>query len=107
LAKHTDSDFFEDLIKHIAEHLTENGLCWLVLPLETSALVKSLVQQHQLNVQKIISVHSFEKSTPYREIVCFGLKEILEEKSKLVIYEAVNKYSEEYKKLLQPYFIAF
>lgn len=107
LAKHADGDFFEALVKYIAEHLTENGLCWLVLPLETSALVKILGQQYYLHLQKTISIHSFEESLPHREIVCFGSNEILEEKSKLVIYEAVNKYSEEYKKLLQPYFIAF
>ncbi|SDS65142.1 tRNA1Val (adenine37-N6)-methyltransferase [Mucilaginibacter mallensis] len=107
LAKHADGDFFEILIKYIAEHLTENGLCWLVLPLETSALVKALVQQYRLYLQKVIAIHSFEESAPHREVVRFGLNEISEVKSKMVIYEAVNKYSEEYKKLLHPYFIAF
>jgi len=107
LAKHTDEDFFERLIKAIAERLTQNGLCWLVLPLQAAGLVRGLAKLYKLYVQKIIVVHSFAHSTPHREIVCFGFREISIQISNFTIYKAPGAYSDEYEQLLQPYFIAF
>jgi len=107
LAKHTDGDFFEELIAGVAEHLTKNGACWMVLPLQAAELVSDIVIRNGLYLQKRKAIHSFEGSDPHREIVVFGFKEVSKEISKLVIYKAVNTYTEEYNQLLKPYFIAF
>jgi tRNA1Val (adenine37-N6)-methyltransferase len=107
VAKHTDEEFFEDMIKGVSQHLSENGLCWLILPLSTAWLVKELTFNANMFLQKVISIHSFDHSGPHREIVSFGLNECKAESSKLVIYESVGNYSAEYKELLKPYFIAF
>lgn len=107
LAKHADGDFFEVLIKNVAEHLAENGLCWLVLPLETSVLVKTLAQQYQLYLQKVISIHSFEESLPHREIVCFGLKKFETINEKFVIYNEPKVYSKIYEDTLKDFFTIF
>jgi len=107
LAKHTEVNFFEVLLKDIAGHLSENGACWLVLPLETASLVNELIKQNGLNLQKAMNIHSYPHSVAHRVILCFGFKEILPEISKLTIYQAAGIYSEEYQKLLQPYFLAF
>jgi tRNA1Val (adenine37-N6)-methyltransferase len=107
LAKHADEDFFEILIKHIAKHLTENGLCWLVLPLETSALVKTLALRYQLYLQRVISIHSFKESAPHREIVCFGLKNIETTFQKFVIYDEPKVYSKMYEGTLKDFFTIF
>jgi len=95
------------LIKHIAKHLTENGLCGLVLPLETSALVKTLAHRYQLYLQKIISVHSFEESVPNREIVCFGLKNEEKLDEQFVIYDEPKVYSKMYINSLKDFFTIF
>jgi len=107
VAKHTDKDFFEGLITGITKHLTESGLCWLILPLQAAELVRDLALKSSLFLNKAINVHSFEHSTPHREILCFGLNRCEAENSKLVIYESVGNYSTDYKELLKPYFIAF
>lgn len=107
LAKHTDSDFLELLIRHIAAYLTADGLCWLVLPLETSALVKKLAQQRRLHVQKAISIHSFEESLPHREIVCFGLKNTESTVQQFVIYDEPKVYSKMYADTLKDFFTIF
>jgi len=107
IAKHTDKVFFEDLIKGISQHLTENGLCWLILPLPTMELVMELASNNDLFIHKTISVHSFDHSEAHREILCFGLKKCEIENNKLVIYESVGNYSAVYKQILKPYFIAF
>ena len=107
LAKHADGDFFEVLIKHVAEHLTGNGLCWLVLPLETSALVKTLADQHLLYLQKIISVHSFEESAPHREIIRFGLQNVEITAGQFIIYDEPKVYSKIYEDTLKDFFTIF
>lgn len=107
LAKHTDADFFEGLIKDIGVHLSPNGASWFILPIQTVAMVKSLAIQNGMYLQKEIRIRSFEHSESHREIVCFGFEEVSLEKCNLTIYDAVNVYTEEYKKLLQSYFLAF
>ncbi|SHM94419.1 tRNA1(Val) (adenine(37)-N6)-methyltransferase [Mucilaginibacter sp. OK098] len=107
LAKHTDADFFEGLIKNIAEHLSLKGLCWLILPVQTATLIKDLAMQNDLYPQKTIVIRSFENSEPHRAIVCFGFKDVLPQTANFTIYEAEGIYSDEYKTLLQPYFLNF
>lgn len=107
LAKHTDVYFFETLMDNVATHLTENGQCWLILPLETAQLVKGLAEQHQLYVNQIITLHSYKASDPHREILAFGLKKTIEQKMQFVIYEEQNKYSEQYQKALKDFFTIF
>jgi tRNA1Val (adenine37-N6)-methyltransferase len=107
LAKHTDADFFEGLMKGIAEHLSPKGLCWLILPVQTATLIKDLAKQNGLYQHKSIAIQSFENSEPHREIVCFGFGDIPTEITILTIYKAINIYTVAYKQLLQPYFIAF
>jgi len=107
VAKHTDKYFFEILIKHIAGHLTEDGVCWLILPLETSTLVKIIAEQFQLYPQKIITVHSFENSEPHREIICFRRKNKQQANEQLVIYDEPKVYSKLYQDTLKDFLTIF
>lgn len=107
LAKHTDADFFEELMKGIAGHLSPNGTCWLILPVQTALLIKSLAAQNGMSLQKEISIRSFEHSEPHREVVCFGFGEKTVEIVGFTIYESAGVYTDEYKTLLQPFFLNF
>jgi len=106
-AKHTDVSFFEMLMKDVAEYLTKDGLCWLVLPIETSAEVKSLAAQNGMSLQGKIAIRSFKDSAPHREIVCFGFEDKPVALSEFMIYQSAGVYTDQYKELLKPYFIAF
>jgi len=106
-AKHTDVDFFEQLIKGISAHLSADGLCWLVLPVETAAEVKLLAAQNGLQVQRKVDIRSFADSDPHREIMCLGFDDKVAEMGKFVIYQSAGVYTEAYKQLLKPYFLAF
>lgn len=106
-AKHTDVDFFERLIKDVSEHLSPDGLCWLVLPLETAAEVKLLAASNGLRVQKKVNVMSFGDAEPHREIICLGFKDRITKIDKFVIYQSAGVYTEAYIELLKPYFLAF
>jgi len=107
LAKHTDVDFFEKLIKCIANHLSANGFCWLILPVTLTDVIIELGANLSLYPQKVINVHSFTHSEAHRVIICFGFSKVLVQITKFTIYKSVGVYSEEYQKSLQPYFIPF
>jgi len=107
LAKHTDVDFFEKMIKYIANHLSPLGNCWLILPVTLTNAIIELGANRSLYPQKIINVHSYSHSEAHRVIMCFGFNKVLVQITKFTIYKSVGVYSEEYQKLLQPYFIAF
>lgn len=106
-AKHADVDFFAGLMKGVAEHLSPDGLCWLILPVDTAEEVGPLAARHNLFEQRIISIRSFKESEHHRQIICFGFGDQTTEANDFVIYQSVGVYSEQYKELLKPYFIAF
>ena len=107
LAKHTDADFFEGLIKDITGHLSTSGTCWLVLPIQTAGLIKALAIENGMYLQKEISIKSFDHSEPHRQIVCFGFKDEATEIDSITIYETAGAYTGEYKILLQPFFLNY
>jgi tRNA1Val (adenine37-N6)-methyltransferase len=107
LAKHADEAFFERLISTASAHLTANGLLCLILPMAIAELVISLAEKANLHQQNNISIRSFENDDSHRLIIYFGFEQVAIKEEKFVIYKSVGNYSEEYIKLLQPYFIAF
>ncbi|MDB4902396.1 MAG: yfiC [Mucilaginibacter sp.] len=107
LAKHTDIDFFEKLIKSASEHLTRDGSFWLILPANIAGTFIELTAGHLTYPQRIINIQSYPHSQPHRVILCFGFDKVSAQNANFTIYKAVGIYSEEYQKLLQPYFIAF
>lgn len=106
-AKHTDVEFFDRLIKGVSGHLSQNGFCWLILPVETSDEVKLLAAQNDMQIQKQINIRSFADSEPHREIICVGFGKMPVAESEFVIYQSVGIYTAEYKELLKPYFLTF
>jgi len=107
LAKHTDIDFFKRLIKAVSNHLAVNGSCWLILPATLMEMVISLAAAYKINLQKTVNIHSYAHSGAHRVILSIGFNEVSAEIINLTIYKAEGIYSEEYKTLLQPYFLAF
>ena len=107
LAKHTEASFFEMLIKGIARSLTDKGCCWLILSTDAAAEVKPLIKQNGMCLWRTIDIYSYQHSGPHRAILCFGFAKVSYQTSKFTIYKAAGIYSEEYSKLLKPYFIAF
>lgn len=107
LAKHADVRFFKKMISSIGQHLIDGGQCWLILPLQTSVLVKELAAKHQLHLQQLIHVKSYQHSAPHRELVVFGLDEAIIIESKFVIYNEPKQHSEQYRIALQDFFTIF
>ena len=107
LAKHTDLSFFEILFEDISNHLTENGCFWIILPIDVALLVKPFATKNGLNIQQVINIKSFKNIAPHREIIRFGFNLNIPIIEDFIIYDKVGIYSNYYRKILQPYFLAF
>jgi len=107
LAKHAGDGFFEGLIEAVASHLTENATCWLVLPIDTAEVVKTLAAKYRLYPQKIIKVHSFKNDKPHREILALGFDASQLEDERLVIYDEPKVYSGQYQEILKDFLTIF
>ncbi len=107
LAKHADTGFFEELIEQVSEHLADSGECWLILPLPTAQLVKSLADQQGLHLQKVIFIKSFAYSEPHREILVLSHSKTPTAHEDFVIYDGVKVYSQAYQNKLRDFFTIF
>ncbi len=107
LAKHADLLFFETLLQNIPSHLSANGCFWLILPVEVAQITRELALQNRLYCIKLIKIKSFKDSEVHREIICFGLEEVFFDTEDFIIYDSIGVYSEGYRTILQPYFLAF
>jgi tRNA1Val (adenine37-N6)-methyltransferase len=107
LAKHTDIDFFEQLIKGMAGHLAPGGVCWLILPAALTETIVELALTSGLYLAGMVNVQSYPHSKTHRVILNLSFNNLPAQISNLTIYKAAGIYSEEYQKLLQSYFIAF
>ncbi|MDN3547366.1 tRNA1(Val) (adenine(37)-N6)-methyltransferase [Mucilaginibacter aquaedulcis] len=107
LAKHAGDGFFKGMMNKVSKHLTPNGACWLILPVDTAMLVKSLALSFGLYVQKIIKIRSFDHDEPHREILVFVLDASLITEETLVIYDGPKVYTQQYQELLRNFLIIF
>ena len=107
LAKHTDEDFFKNLINYISRHLAIDGLLYLILPLETAELVKQLAKSNKLYIKRIIKIYSYKESAPHREVVVLSLDKTKVDDGQFIIYDAPKVYSKQYQGLLKDFFTIF
>lgn len=107
LAKHTDIEFFERLIKTVCTHLKTHGCFWIIVPVVLKKMIIDMAQKYTAFPRNILNIRSYTHSDMHRIIVCFSFDKVSTQISTLTIYEATGVYSEEYQKLLQPYFLNF
>ncbi len=107
LAKHAGKNFFEQLIKCIARQLNGGGACWLILPIQTSLLVKALATPYKLHIGKTISIHSFNNADPHRKIIMLGHHQTENYTERFVIYDSPKIYSRQYQDALKDFFTIF
>jgi len=107
LAKHTDALFFEELITDVSNHLNRNGNCWLILPVKTAELVKTLLPQYGLYLNKIISIRSFSDSIAHREIIVFSPSQATPVYADFIIYNEPKRYTAGYINMLKDFFTIF
>lgn len=107
-ARHTDFVFFENILNESESRLTEEGSFWLILPPETSQVIKKIKTfDSKLRVQDEIMIYSFSDSVPHRSILKFSFDSAGSLPEKFVIYEKQGVYSAEYRELLSDFLTIF
>lgn len=107
MAKHAGDNFFSELIIGCAGHLRESGGLWLILPIDTAALVKELAFEQQLYIQHVIYIHSYPHSDPHRQILKLGHQQTELTEERLIIYNEPKVYSSAYANLLKDFLTIF
>jgi tRNA1Val (adenine37-N6)-methyltransferase len=108
IARHTHEDFFDLLLRKAAKLLKDSGSLWLILPVKQAEKVVVNAVLYQLFPSKIIHIHSDAAKDAFRQIICLDFKNdrpLLQEH--IYIYEAEGIYTDQYKKLLRDFFLAF
>ncbi|WP_313368078.1 tRNA1(Val) (adenine(37)-N6)-methyltransferase [Sphingobacterium mizutaii] len=107
VAKHTDVEFFKGMFHFAAGRLSSMGKLQIVVPIELLDFMVAEAKENQLFLNKQINMQSFVDSEPFRCILSFQREEINPQQQTFVIYQERSQYSEAYKQILQPYFLAF
>lgn len=108
LARHTDQQFFIDLLRLSSFHLTENGILQLVVPLDISAFLLSLAPDFHLYNTECIEMKSFVGKNTFRHILKFerdSSKSV--NKYDFLIYESEGVHSLQYIDALRNFFTIF
>lgn len=108
LAKHTDKLFFEDLFNFVVSHLADAGhfLC-IVPPALAGELATTVLPPRKLYVHEELIISSYPAQDAIRTLLTIGRREVPNKQDHLHIYESKGLYSERYKEILEPYFLAF
>jgi len=108
IARHTHEDFFDMLIRRAASMLSKDGSLWMILPVKQAedAAVNAIL--YKLYPARIIHIYSDQFKPEFRQILCLdfkGSKPLAEDH--VYIYASQGQYTDQYKKLLKDFFLAF
>jgi len=108
LARHTDDDFFDLLLRKSAALLHPEGKLWLILPVKQAEKMIVNAVLYKLFLSKVIYVHSDQDKPAFRQIICLDFKRsLIIEEERIYIYAALGEYTIQYKTLLRDFFLAF
>ncbi len=108
VARHTDYSFFENLLKESANKLSNKGVLYIILPMETSKLIEQLMPSvSELKIINEILIHSFAESKPHRKILKIGFNISEPTVKNFVIYEKAGIYTSDYRMLLKDFLTIF
>lgn len=108
-AKHTNLQFFQQLFAFSNSYLSDIGSLKMIVPSDLGTVLRELaLEKYNLYLQREVRVFSFVNGPIIRKIMCFSRQPCASiDQPDFVIYEEKDKYTDEYKTLLKPYFLAF
>lgn len=108
IARHADFDFFKKLVDFAKTNLSDKGQLDLILPNELAEYVINEGKRQGLHLIKLVAIKSFSDSEVIRNIISLR-RQTTEafKKEEFVIYQEKSVYSEAYRTILKPFFLAF
>lgn len=107
IAKHANEALFDGLLSFSQSHLKPQGKLQLIIPFDLAEWLTKKALGYSLSCVERIDVQSFEASPAIRSILSFSNGTPAEDPAKLIIYRGKGEHSEDYKRILSPYFLAF
>jgi len=108
IAKHTDIDFFKNILNFAYHRLRAEGVLQLILPTELALEIKRIAPDYNLHTTQEIAIRSFESTAVIRQIIHLRKdRQDTVRQQNFVIYSGKGIYSDEYRQLLKPFFLAF
>ncbi len=104
IARHTNIQFFYNLIEKVELLLSQEGSFWFILPVKQAELLIRKAIAKELYPTKITTLHSDASKPAFRWIVCLERKRIEAVTGNFHIYESDRKYTTAYKDLLKDFF---
>lgn len=108
LSKHTNEQFFIDLLRVAQHHLNKNGHLELIVPVDISLMLQNLAPDFHLYAFHCIKIKSYENKAHIRHMISFSrtqMQEIIFQE--FCIYEIQGIHSVEYKAALKDFFTIF
>lgn len=111
LARHTDREFFSQLLHCSRRWLRRNGSLQLILPTDLAREIEEQARNHGFSHAWRVEIYSFPQDTrPIRVLLALHKNENDRPPTssrRFVIYAAQDVYSPDYKRLLSDFFLAF
>lgn len=108
IARHTDLDFFSRLLSFSLLHLSDSGSLQLILPYDLAIEVIEMANSIGLFLFQAIDIRSFEDSVVIRQIIDLRKCNTSDVQGQdLTIYKSKGEYTDIYKQLLAPFFLAY
>ena len=108
-ARHTDTLSYEELVKHSARLLKENGQLALILPAEAETEVRALAAQYDLYCSRVTRVQSKATKPAKRVMLCFSRNLEIQnsgiQEDKLILEDEKGGRSLPYQKLCQEFYL--
>jgi len=106
-ARHSDHNFFTELIDFVSNHLEVSGVLSLILPPETGEIVIELAKVKSLFLSEVTNIRSFKESEVHRKLLTFTRFERQVKENEFVTYSIQKQYSDQFVSVLNEFFTIF
>lgn len=106
-ALHTDTLSFEDLLSSVIRLLLPSGTFVVLLPAYESLVLETMANQLGLFANKKLNIHHREGSKILRIITTFGFEKIETYNEQLFIKNSDERYTPDFQRLLENYYLIF
>jgi tRNA1Val (adenine37-N6)-methyltransferase len=104
-ARQTQSLSFDDLVSGVNRLLSDDGICWMVLPTQEAEILITKAIANGLYLNRQILVHSKLSKAYNRVIFSLSKKAAHMAQSTFVIYEEEGGYTQLYKQTTMPFLL--
>ncbi|UMB60304.1 methyltransferase [Lutibacter sp. A80] len=105
MARHTATLSYRELLQGVSKLLSKNGSCAFIIPFNEEANFVKIAAEFKLFPNRITQVKGTETSKIKRSLLQFSFEEKAIEKNELIIEIERHKYTDDYIKLVQDFYL--